>query len=41
LNLPPLEKQDSISYLMSETDKSIEWGNDLFNYYLNQAEEVK
>jgi len=40
-NLPPLQKQDSISYLMSETEESIEWGNNLFNHYLSQAEEVK
>ena len=40
LNLPPIQKNDSISYLISETEESIEWGNKLFNYYLNQAEEL-
>jgi len=41
LNLPPCEKHDFISYLMSETEESIKWGNELFNYYLSQAEEFK
>ena len=40
LNLPPIPENDSISYLISETEESIEWGNKLFNYYLNQAEEL-
>lgn len=41
LNLPSLNKKhDSINYLMSETKESIEWGTELFNYYLNQAEEL-
>ncbi len=41
LKLPELnEKQDFPSYLMSETEESIKWGNKLFNYYLNQAEEL-
>ncbi len=40
LKLPKInEKNDSASYLMSETEESIEWGNELFDYYLNQAEE--
>ncbi|MCZ3365063.1 MULTISPECIES: helix-turn-helix transcriptional regulator [Methanobacterium] len=40
LNLPQVLKNDSSSYLISETEESIEWGNKLFNYYLNQAEEL-
>ncbi|MGB9979138.1 helix-turn-helix transcriptional regulator [Methanobacterium sp.] len=40
LNLPKVQENDSISYLISETEKSIEWGNKLFNYYLSQAEEL-
>lgn len=40
LNLPLTKKNDSTSYLMSETEESIKWGNKLFNYYLNQAEEL-
>jgi predicted transcriptional regulator len=40
LNLPQVLKNDSISCLISETEESIEWGNKLFNYYLNQAEEL-
>lgn len=40
LKLPKLnEPHESTSYLMSETEESIRWGNELFNYYLNQAEE--
>ena len=40
LKLPKMdEKNDSPSYIMSETEESIKWGNELFNYYLNQAEE--
>ncbi|OEC84499.1 MULTISPECIES: helix-turn-helix transcriptional regulator [Methanobacterium] len=38
LNLP--QEEDSISYLVSETEESIEWGNKLFNHYLSQAEEL-
>jgi predicted transcriptional regulator len=40
LNLPQVLKNDSISYLISETEESIKWGNKLFNYYLKQAEEL-
>lgn len=40
LNLPPAHKNDSISYLMSETEESIKWGNKLFKYYLSQAEKL-
>ena len=40
LSLPQVQKNDSISYLMSETEESIKWGNKLFNYYLSQAEEL-
>ena len=40
LNLPPVQENDSISYLINETEESIEWGNELFNYYLGQAEEL-
>ena len=40
LNLPSL-KDDSSSYIMNKTEKSIQWGNELFNYYLNRAEEFK
>ncbi|MEL7670096.1 transcriptional regulator FilR1 domain-containing protein [Methanobacterium sp.] len=40
LNLPQVLKNDSISYLVSKTEESIEWGNKLFNHYLSQAEEL-
>ncbi len=40
LNLPQVQKNNSISYLINETEESIKWGNKLFNYYLRQAEEL-
>lgn len=40
LNLPKLHEEDSISYLISKTEESVEWGNKLFNYYLSQAEKL-
>lgn len=40
LNLPQVQENDSICYLMGETAESIKWGNELFNYYLNQSEEL-
>lgn len=40
LNLPKVCENDPVSYLISETEESIKWGNELFNHYLNQAEEL-
>ncbi len=40
LNLPQIQENDSSSYLINETEESIEWGNKLYSYYLNQAEEL-
>ena len=40
LNLPKVCENDSVSYLISETEESIKWGNELFNHYLSQSEEL-
>lgn len=42
LNLPHVNVyNDNRFYLISECEKGVKWGNDLFYHYLNQSEEIK
>jgi len=41
LNLPPLNKFQDKLCLISESEKGVKWGIELFNHYLKQSEEFK